>query len=65
MTLKELFQQKGYSQYRIAKLLELNESTITRWSKGITYPRVDTLTRLAKILGTSETKIIQAIKNSK
>jgi transcriptional regulator with XRE-family HTH domain len=65
MTLKELFQSKGYSQYRIAKLLELNESTITRWCNGITYPRVETLSRLAKILGTSETKIIQAIKNSK
>ncbi len=65
MTLKELFQAKGYSQYRIAKMLELNESTITRWVNGRTYPRVDTLTKLAKILGTSETKIIQAIKNSK
>jgi transcriptional regulator with XRE-family HTH domain len=47
---KNLIKERGLSQYRIAKDLTLNESTLRSWVQGRAMPRDNKLIPLAKYL---------------
>ena len=50
-TLKKLREDKGLSQAALAKTLGVDQSAVSLWEKGKTFPRVDVAIRLASILG--------------
>lgn len=48
----------GISTYRIAKLTGLTEGTMSKIKHGITNPSIDTLERVAKVLGVTASVIL-------
>ena len=52
MRLKEARKAAGFStQEQLAKELDVPRSTLAKWEAGITQPRANTLTFLARTLG--------------
>jgi transcriptional regulator with XRE-family HTH domain len=47
--LKELRKDKNLTQAELAKLLDVDRSTIAQWERGENMPRAKMLIRLAKI----------------
>ena len=50
MNLTKIRSQKGLTQVRIAKLVNVDASTVAKWEAGISKPRADTLIALSKVL---------------
>ena len=42
---------KGYSSTELAKILDVNASTITRWEQGTMNPKTELVIKLCQILG--------------
>lgn len=53
---KRLASQRGLSIYRIERDLQLSNGSIRRWNSSM--PAADTLTRVAKYLGTTVEDIL-------
>lgn len=51
--LSQLLSKRGISNYRLAKDLGINESSIRAWRKNVNQPRSDTIKRLASYLNIS------------
>lgn len=51
MTFSELRKRKGLSQVDLAKSLGVDQSTVSLWERGKTFPRRDMAFRLAVELG--------------
>ena len=49
-TLRNLRTKKGLSQNQLARLMFVNNTTISKWENGIHLPDVAMITRLARIL---------------
>ena len=49
-TLKKLRKEKGISQIQLAKLMFVNNATISKWESGSRLPDASMITRLAKVL---------------
>ncbi len=47
--LKELRKDRNLTQAELAKLLDVDRSTIAQWERGENMPRTKTLIRLAKV----------------
>ena len=43
-------ENKGYNSVKLADALNVSKATITYWEKGISYPRMDKLITLCKLL---------------
>lgn len=65
MILSEQRKRKGMKQDDVAKILNIDRSTVAKWENGITYPRPPMLTKLAKTLNVTEGDIIEAITTAK
>lgn len=48
--LRRLREEKGMTQEQLAKLLNVNRTTVTLWEVGINKPRADMLIKLSDIL---------------
>ncbi len=60
LRLKELRQDKDMQQTKLAELLNLKSSAISKYEKGLTQPSIDTLIRLSKIFGVTVDYLIGA-----
>ena len=43
--------EKDISQTDIAKALKISQATVSLWANGISYPRINSMQRLADFLG--------------
>lgn len=57
-TIRRLREDSGYSQERLADLLEVNRSAIAHWESGRTLPRMGNVRRLAEIFGIKVSDIL-------
>ncbi len=48
---KTLRKSKGLTQKELANRLLLNQTTISKWESGKAAPTLDTVTKIAEILG--------------
>lgn len=51
--LKELREKKKLSQYKVAEILGVAQSTVAMWESGTNIPTADKLPRIAEVLGCS------------
>ena len=57
---KQKRQEKGLTQKRLAQLLYVSESTVSKWEKDVAYPSIHLLPKLSEILGVTEHELITA-----
>ena len=53
LRLKEARKNKGISQYRLAKMLEIECASVCFWEQGRSYPRIDKLILISELLEVS------------
>ena len=51
MRLKEIRKEKGLTTYDVGEALGVSPSAITNWETGFRRPDIDTLVKLAEVLG--------------
>jgi len=56
--LKKFRKDSGLSQQQISKLLNINQSNVSRWEKDLSRPDYETLIKLAKIYDVSINDIL-------
>ncbi len=63
--IKELREQKGITQLKLAKLLGVSDKTVSKWETGKGYPDITLLEPIAEAFGVSVTELIsgKAISN--
>ncbi len=59
-----ILRKKIGSQEEVASLLGVKQQTISKWEKGLTYPRRNMLKQLSVLFGVSEMDILVSIDNS-
>ena len=47
--LADLMEERGWTNYRLAKLLDCSQSTVSNWINGETMPQKKTLMRIADV----------------
>ena len=58
MQIKNIRKQKGITQTELATLLNINQTTISKWETGKTVPSIRTIKELAKIFGCAVEELI-------
>lgn len=51
--LTEMMKKRGWTNYRLAKLMDCSQSTVAHWIAGDTKPQRATMKRLAEVFETS------------
>jgi len=51
MQIRERRKEKGFTQIQLAELVEVNQTAISQWERGITHPRMKNCLQLATVLG--------------
>lgn len=59
LKLKQLLKDKGLSQNSLARELGVSEMTVSSWVSGKRFPTVETLDRVATVLGIRFTELFQ------
>lgn len=62
--LRELMEERGWTQYRLAKQMDCSQSTVAHWLAGETKPQKATMKRLAEVLGVSISTLTGAEKRT-
>lgn len=57
---KRLLEERGVNSNQVAKATGINKSTLSRWQKRGTTPRVENLIKIADFLGVSVDVFIEA-----
>jgi transcriptional regulator with XRE-family HTH domain len=57
-TIRELRQERGWTQFELAVKLGVQPGTIANWERGRTLPRVTELKRLAQLFGVCMEEIV-------
>lgn len=50
---REMRTKAGLTQAEVGKAVEVDPSTVGAWERGVAKPHLDTMTKLADVLGTS------------
>lgn len=50
MNLENIRKEKQVTQLKLAKSLKVDQSTVSKWEKGITSPSIQTLKKIAQVL---------------
>lgn len=59
MQFRELRKQKGFSkQQDLAKACGVKQTTLSKWEQGRARPKIETIKKLAEILGVSTEEIL-------
>ena len=64
MTLKELIKAKGYTQTSFANKLGVSQPTVSGWIRGVNKPKTKDLSRIAKALGVSVTRLVGVLNGN-
>lgn len=51
--------EKGLTDYQVAKLAGIERSTIYEWGRGTYTPKVDKIAKIARVLGVKITDLIE------
>lgn len=51
MRIRELRKEKSFTQAQLAELVEVDQTAISQWERGITQPRMKKCLQLAAVLG--------------
>lgn len=62
--LKQKRQEKGITQKKLAELLFVTESAVSKWEKNVAHPDITLLPKLAEILCVTEHEIITASEDN-
>ena len=57
--LQYYIERSGKSQKEIAELIEVAPSTFNAWVKGVKYPRIDSIEKLASLFGILKSDLIE------
>ncbi len=57
-SIRELRKNKGLSQRALADLLEVNQTAVSQWERGVTTPSSHMLLRLSRIFEISPNKLL-------
>lgn len=60
LTLAALRVNAGYTQAGLARLLNVTQGAVSSWERGVSYPRVETARKLAKLYGVTLQEIYSA-----
>lgn len=60
--MKELLSKANITQVEFAKRLNVTQSLISQWVRGICEPKIEQLPTIAEILGVSIEKVIECFK---
>lgn len=60
--MKELLNKANITQVELAKRLNVTQSLISQWVRGICEPKIEQLPTIAEILGVSVEKVIDCFK---
>jgi len=60
--LAKLRKAHGYSQYQLGTLLGLSDKAVSKWETGNAKPRLETLMKLAGILGVDVNEFLEEAK---
>lgn len=63
--IRELRQQKGYSQQTLADLLFVNQTAVSQWEREVTFPEQPMLIKLASLFNVSTDYILGIPDNKK
>ena len=63
-TLKKLRNEKRISQIQLAKLVSVNNATVSKWESGSRLPDASMITRLAKVLGVNVNTLLSTTVES-
>jgi CheY-like chemotaxis protein/transcriptional regulator with XRE-family HTH domain len=63
--IKDIREEKGFSQEELAKKLNVAQSTIGMWESGKRTPKLDEITRLARVLSITVNRLIGQPKETK
>jgi transcriptional regulator with XRE-family HTH domain len=58
LVIKKLRKEKGYTQNKIAEIMNISDKTVSKWERGLGCPDVNFLNELANILGTAVENIL-------
>lgn len=58
-TIKQHRQRAGLTQPELAALLQVHETTVSKWENGVALPRAETLRKLAKIFVCSVDELLE------
>lgn len=61
---ESLRKTKGYTQTQLAKMLGVDQSAISLWEAGKTFPRIELAMKVAKILDCTLEELFEAIRAS-
>lgn len=55
---KAILKRRGHTQSEIATAMEVSPATVSAWAKGLKFPRIDVMQRLASFLDVSVTSML-------
>ena len=61
--IKEIRNRKGYSQKKLAQILNVSQSAVFQWENGTRKPKIEQLEKLSEILESDETAFIDIMEN--
>ncbi len=50
MNLENIRKEKQITQLKLAKSLKVDQSTVSKWEKGVTSPNIQMLKKIAQVL---------------
>lgn len=53
MNIRPLRESRNMTQEELAKLLGVKPPAVSKWERGLAYPRMDNVARMAQIFGTT------------
>ena len=59
MNLENIRKEKQVTQLKLAKSLKVDQSTVSKWEKGITSPSIQTLKKIAQVLNCTVDDLIK------
>ena len=61
--IKELRQNKNYTQQKLADLLYLDVSAVSKWERGVSYPDITMIPKICEVLDIDEHELIKCSRD--
>lgn len=59
MNLENIRKEKQFTQLKLAKSLKVDQSTVSKWEKGVASPNIQTLKKIAQVLNCTVDDLIK------